>query len=391
MSKGEPTSPRQRKIIHVDMDAFFAAVEQRDFPEYRGKPLVVGGDEGGRGVVATCSYEARRFGIRSAMPAAHARRLCPDAIFVRPRFAAYREVSRQIHAIFRQYSDLVEPLSLDEAYLDVTACSRHQGSATRIAQAIRRDILTTTGLTASAGVSFNKFLAKSGSDINKPDGQTVVLPDQAEAFVARLPIGDFYGIGKATEQKMNALGIHCGADLRACSRADLQAAFGKSGDWYYQIARGMDPRPVVPYRERKSLGSETTFARDLTEIDDMLMHLEALAEGVIQALQSKGMQAHTVTIKVKYADFEQVTRSHSFEQPIQGMTDLKAWLRPLLGRTEAPRRPVRLLGVSCSGLVERDGQPSQRQMPLFPDLGVNQTKGVTSVADSLRSVRRRRP
>jgi len=258
-----------RKIIHIDMDAFYAAVEQRDFPELRGKPVVVGGAPDSRGVVATCSYEARVFGIRSAMPASQAYRLCPEAVFVRPRFEAYRAVSAEIRAIFQEFTERVEAISLDEAYLDVTASPLLQGSATRIAQAIKQRIMESTRLTASAGVSYNKFLAKIASDRDKPDGLCLILPEQGREIIAGLPIGGFHGIGKATEAKMKALGIHCGRDLECLSIATLVQQFGKVGEHYYRIARGIDERPVIPNRPRKSWGAETTFPVDLSDKAEM--------------------------------------------------------------------------------------------------------------------------
>ena len=252
-----------RKIIHVDMDAFYAAVEQRDDPRLRGRPVVVGGDPRGRGVVATASYEARRFGIRSAMPCAHAWRLCPQALFVRPRFEVYQSVSQQIRAVFARYTELIEPVGLDEAYLDVSGVGVCRGSATLIARDLKIAVRAATGLVASAGVSYNKFLAKIASDLDKPDGLAVITPEQGPAFIAKLPIGRFHGIGRATEQKMLALGIATGADLGAWSEARLVEHFGKAGHWYAQLARGEDDRPVCAQRVRKSLGAETTYAREL--------------------------------------------------------------------------------------------------------------------------------
>ncbi len=355
---------RQRKIIHIDMDAFYAAVEQRDFPEYRGQPLVVGGPADGRGVVATCSYEARRFGIHSAMPCAHARRLCPHAIFVRPRFEVYRAVSRTLRDIFNRYTELVEPLSLDEAYLDVTASDRCRGSATLIAQDIKRTILDETGLTASAGVSYNKFLAKIASDLDKPDGLHLITPDQGPGFIADLPVGRFHGVGRATESRMQALGIYKGADLRRWSLPALEQKFGKAGQHFYNIARGVDERPVMPRRERKSLGSETTFARDLQGFDDVVEHLRALAREVFEDLVGRGLQACTLTVKVKYSDFTQVTRSLTQPWPLSESVMVGYQVEALAARTEAGRRPVRLLGVTLSGLSPAAaGIP--RQLPLL--------------------------
>ena len=353
-----------RKIIHVDMDAFFASVEQRDEPSFRGKPLVVGGQPNSRGVVAACSYEARRFGIHSAMPCSRAYRLCPQTIFVRPRFEVYREVSKQIHAIFRAFTDKVEPLSLDEAYLDVSDCIEYKGSATRIAQSIRQHIQKETSLTASAGVSYNKFLAKTASDMNKPDGQYVILPDQGEAFVAELSIGKFYGIGKVTEGKMKALGIHNGRDLSSQSLEDLQARFGKAANYYYQIARGIDERPIQISRERKSIGAETTFAEDLVDTQEMIEYLNRLAVRVANTLQSKKLQARTLTIKVKYADFKQITRSHTVENTITDVEQIHVWLPFLLAKTQVGEKRVRLLGISLSSLDSKSNE-IPRQLSLI--------------------------
>jgi len=339
-----------RKIIHVDMDAFYAAVEQRDDPALRGRPVIVGGSPTGRGVVATCSYEARRFGIHSAMPAARAIRLCPEAVFVRPRFDVYRDVSRQLQAIFRDYTDLVEPLSLDEAYLDVSDTPGFQGSATLIARDIRRRIRGQTGLTASAGVSYNKFLAKQASDLDKPDGLTLITPEQGVAFVAALAIGRFHGVGAATERRMHELGINTGADLRGWTLVALQQAFGKRAAFYYGIARGVDERPVQISRERKSIGAENTFAADLSGHGAMLAELAPLTEKVAGSLASKGLQARTLTLKVKYGDFVQITRSRSRQQPWTQAADMLYALGGLLAQTDAATRSVRLLGVTVSGL-----------------------------------------
>jgi len=352
-----------RKIIHIDMDAFYAAVEQRDNPSLRGRPLVVGGSPDGRGVVATASYEARRFGIRSAMPASRARRLCPDAVFVRPRFEAYAAESRKIREIFHRYTPLVEPLSLDEAYLDVSECSACRGSATLIARQIKQEIRAETGLTASAGVSYNKFLAKLASDIDKPDGLHLITPEQGPDFIAGLPVGRFHGVGPATEARMHELGIKTGADLRSRSLEELQAAFGKSGAFYYTIARGIDERPVQPVRERKSIGSETTFAEDLTDIEAMLAALRPLAADVLEGLAQRRLAADTWTLKVKYHDFQQITRSHSQRHPLRDLTPVMEVLTTLLARTEADRRPVRLLGVTASGL--KPLLQAQAQLDLF--------------------------
>ncbi len=343
-----------RKIIHIDMDAFYAAVEQRDDPELRGRPVVVGGSPEGRGVVATCSYEARRFGIHSAMPAARAVRLCPDAVFVRPRFDVYRAVSRQIHALFREYTALVEPLSLDEAYLDVTETPGFHGSATLIARDIKRRIREETGLVGSAGVSYNKFLAKQASDLDKPDGLYLIRPEEGAAFVAALPVGRFHGVGKATERKMHALGIETGADLRRWELPELVQSFGKRAPFYFDIARGIDRRPVRPSRERKSVGAENTFAADLYRREAMMTALQPLATKVQDALARRRLQGMTLTLKVKYADFQQITRSRTGRLPYRTADDMLPVLDALLDETEVARRPVRLLGVTVSGLVPVD-------------------------------------
>ena len=346
-----------RKIIHVDMDAFYASVEQRDRPELRGRPVIVGGDPAGRGVVAAASYEARRFGIHSAMPAARAARACPEAVFLRPRFAVYRAVSRQIHGIFRRYTDRIEPLSLDEAYLDVTDTHACRGSATLIAREIKAAILDATGLVASAGVSYNKFLAKLASDFDKPDGLYVIDPAAAEAFIEQLPVGDFHGVGPATERRMRERGIATGGDLRRHELHELVDWFGKAGRHYHSIARGIDERPVVSRRVRKSLGHETTFATDLRTREAVDAALPPLAERVAADLAARELTARTVTLKVKYADFEQITRRQTFGRPLSAAAELLGALVPLLDATEIGRRPVRLLGVTCSSLEERASTP----------------------------------
>ncbi|MBS1212393.1 MAG: polymerase [Proteobacteria bacterium] len=339
-----------RKIIHIDMDAFFAAVEQRDFPEYRNRPVIVGGAPDSRGVVATCSYEARTFGIRSAMPSSQAYRLCPQAVFLRPRFDVYRDVSGQIRAILLEFTDRVEPLSLDEAYLDVTDCGDFRGSATLIAKEIKRRILAKTRLVASAGVSYNKFLAKIASDLDKPDGFCLISPDQGPGFVETLPIGRFHGVGKATEAKMKALGVESGLDLKRFSLEELCLHFGKAGRHYYQIARGIDDRPVIAERPRKSVGAERTFQSDLGDPVQMLSQLKVLTGPVLAKLAERGLSARSLTLKVRYADFELVTRSRTRSRPFLSMGDVVPHLAELLEKTEARSRKVRLLGVSFSML-----------------------------------------
>jgi DNA polymerase-4 len=340
----------QRKIIHIDMDAFFASVEQRDQPELQGKPVIVGGQPNSRGVVAACSYEARQFGIHSAMPCSRAVKLCPQAIFVPPRFDAYKAVSKIIHEIFWQYATEVEPLSLDEAYLDVSHSTEFEGSATRIAEAIKKDIKAETQLIASAGVSYNKFLAKVASDIDKPDGLHVIRPAQGEPFIAALPIGDFYGVGPATETKMNRLGIKTGLDLRTKNRFELAKHFGKSADYFYQIARGIDNRPVRSTRVRKSLGKETTFKDDIYDKAVLLEQLTTLAEKVFEQLETQQFAAKTVTLKIKYANFKTVTRSYSDTKGFIQLSHMHDLLSDLLSRTKAGQQGVRLVGISVSGL-----------------------------------------
>jgi len=340
-----------RKILHIDMDAFYASVEQRDNPDLRGQPVVVGGDPAGRGVVAAASYEARRFGIRSAMPAARAARACPEVIFLRPRFAVYRAVSAEIHAVFREFTDRIEPLSLDEAYLDVSDSELCRGSATLMAREIKARILARTGLIASAGVSYNKFLAKLASDFDKPDGLHVIRPEAAQAFIDELPVGAFHGVGPATERRMREHGIESGRDLRGVALHRLVDWFGKAGRHYHDIARGIDHRPVRVRRERKSLGHETTFPRDLGRRDEAMASLRTLAGRVAADMAERRLVARTVTLKVKYADFELITRRRTLDRPVADAEAIIAALGSLLELTEIGARPVRLLGVTLSGLA----------------------------------------
>jgi len=348
--------PQTRKIIHVDMDAFYASVEQRDNPELRGKPVAVGGD-GPRGVVAAASYEARDFGVRSAMPSVTARRKCPDLIFVRPRFTAYREVSAQIREIFAQHTDLIEPLSLDEAYLDVTDNKQGIPIATELAQHIRDQIKEVTGLNASAGVSYCKFLAKIASDLNKPNGQAVITPRQGPAFVEALPVAKFHGVGPATAAKMEKLGIETGADLKACALPYLKQHFGKSGAWYYRISRGIDERPVQPDRQRKSIGSEDTFLEDIFDLDKARAETATLAERVWGHLDGKSMTARSVTVKIKYADFQQITRSKTLPEPFANAAELEALAFVLLDPLFPTPKGIRLIGVTVSTLSEPGSDP----------------------------------
>ncbi|ANN62172.1 DNA polymerase IV (plasmid) [Mesorhizobium loti] len=348
-----------RKIIHVDMDAFYASVEQRDNPELRGKPLAVGG-AAARGVVAAASYEARAFGVRSAMPSVTAKRKCPELIFVPPRFEVYRAVSAQIRDVFAEHTDLIEPLSLDEAYLDVTENRFNIPAASTIAELIRAKILEVTGLTASAGISYNKFLAKMASDQNKPNGQFVITPRHGPAFVETLPVKKFHGVGPATAAKMEALGIETGADLKERSLPFLQQHFGKSGLWYYQIARGIDKRAVEPDRPRKSIGAEDTFAADIVELDASLAELKPLIAKVWGYCEGKGIRGRTVTLKVKFADFQQITRSRTVAMPIE-LRDFEELAADLLRSVFPVRKGIRLLGITLSSLG--DVSPSdQRQL-----------------------------
>ena len=364
----EPTPPeapppdggavRPRKIIHVDMDAFYASVEQRDDPGLRGRPVAVGGSRE-RGVVAAASYEARAFGVHSALPSVTARRRCPDLVFVKPRFEVYKAVSLQIRAIFAAHTPHIEPLSLDEAYLDVTDNLSGLPTATAVAEAIRGAIREQTGLTASAGVSYNKLLAKLASDHRKPDGLFVITPAMGPGFVAALPVGRFHGIGPATAAKMARLGIATGADLRARSHAFLTENFGKAGPWYYGIARGLDERPVRADRLRKSVGAENTFAEDIASFEAMREALQPIIDKVWRASDGSGFRGRTVTLKVKYSDFQIATRSRSLPVAVDGRATLEAvsldLLRPLL----PVRRPVRLLGVSLAGREAEAAPPAE--------------------------------
>lgn len=338
-----------RKIIHVDMDAFFASVEQRDNPALRGKPVAVGGSAQ-RGVVAAASYEARRFGVHSAMPSVTAARRCPSLIFVPPRFDVYRAVSQQIREIFRRYTDLVEPLSLDEAYLDVTRDKQQIGSAIRIAQLLRTQIRQETGLTASAGVSYNKFLAKVASDQNKPDGIFVIRPHQGAEFVASLPVQRFYGVGPKTAERMGQLGIQVGADLRNMDMDFMLEHFGKSADYLYRAARGVDERHVRPNRTRKSVGRERTYREDLSTDVALKDALEDVIDSVWERIENNGVAARTVTLKVKYSDFRQITRSKSCDYFLTEKGQLAIHARELLAQLLPVPLGVRLLGLTLSGL-----------------------------------------
>jgi DNA polymerase IV len=359
------TSP-VRKILHVDMDAFYASVEQRDDPALRGRPVAVGG-AGGRGVVAAASYEARAFGVRSALPSVTALRQCPDLIFVPPRFEVYRAVSAQIHAIFAAFTDLIEPLALDEAYLDVTANRAGLETAWLTAKAIRARILEETGLTASAGVSYNKFLAKLASGRRKPNGQFAIQPHEGEAFVAALPVAKFHGVGPATAAKMHGLGIQTGADLRGLSLGELQARFGKSGGWYHDIARGIDERPVNPNRERKSSGSEMTFEADLTDPGRIKAGVLEMADDVWAWCEKTGRRGRTVTVKVKWADFQNTTRSRTLAQLVRTREQLHAASLALVETVLPAPKGIRLVGVTLSGFAGL-GDTAARDSVLLPEL-----------------------
>lgn len=347
-----------RKIIHIDMDAFYASVEQRDHPHYRGKPVVVGGSPSQRGAVAAASYEARRYGIHSAMPSRTAYLKCPHVIFVQPRFEVYRAISEQIRAIFYRYTDLVEPLALDEAYLDVTDNKLGLPSATLMAQEIKQQIYEETQLTASAGVSINKFLAKVASGMDKPNGLFLIPPESAAAFIEQLPIEQFYGVGQVTAAKMHKLGIQTGADLKQWHEGDLIQQFGKAGHFYYQIARAKDNRPVQPNRIRKSIGAENSFDPDLNDRAAMLSALETIALTLKQRLERKEAGGRTLTLKVKYADYQQITRSKTVLTPIRDLDTILTLAQDLLTLTEIDHKPVRLLGLTLSNLDE-DAQTEQ--------------------------------
>lgn len=349
----DETVKKQRKIIHVDMDAFYASVEQRDNPEYRGKPIVVGGSPEGRGgVVATASYEARKFGIRSAMPSKKALQLCPDVIFIRPRFDVYKETSQKIREIFGRYTDLIEPLSLDEAYLDVSSDKQNIGSAIEIAKLIKKAIKDELNLTASAGISVNKFVAKIASDMQKPDGLTFIGPSKVETFIEKLPVEKFFGVGKVTAEKMKHMNLFTGADLKKLTAAEMARHFGKAGMFYYKIVRGIDDREVEPHRETKSIGAEDTFPYDLTRLDEMDVELDRIARIVHDRLLKHGLKGRTVTLKVKYSDFKQITRNQSFSKPVDDLGTILNTARQLLIATDIENKKIRLLGISLSNFGE---------------------------------------
>ena len=345
-----------RKILHVDMDAFYASVEQRDNPALRGRPVAVGGDPAGRGVVAAASYEARSFGVRSAIPMSRAVRLCPGLIVVRPDFAKYREVSQQVFALYRSVTPLVEPLSLDEAYLDVTENAWAEPLAVTVARRLKAEIRGATGLTASAGVAPNKFLAKIASGWKKPDGLTVIAPERVEAFIRDLPVDALWGVGPKTAERLRAHGIKTLTDVRARDGDQLRGIVGSLADWLIDLAHGRDDRPVEPNRPSKSSGSECTYASDLTAMSDVHREVDEMARDAAAWLERKQLYARTVVLKVRYSDFTTVTRSHSLRVATRAADEIAARALALIDRTEAGHRPVRLLGVSVHNLSESPDQ-----------------------------------
>ncbi|GBQ86107.1 DNA polymerase IV [Asaia krungthepensis] len=361
---GDDPYGNARRIIHIDMDAFYASVEQRDAPHLRGRPVAVGRGEG-RGVVAAASYEARRFGVRSAMPSRTALRHCPELVFVPPRFEVYRAVSRQIHAIFSRYTPLIQPLSLDEAYLDVTHCYEDHGSATDIARQIRGAIAEETGLTASAGISYNKFLAKLASDYRKPNGQFVITPAMGPDFAASLRVEQFHGIGPATRARMNKLGIFTGADLRSIPLDVLTRHFGKSAAFYACIARGIDERPVVPDRIRKSIGTETTFESDVSALPQARQILEGLCRKLWAQCAANGISGRTLVLKLKYNDFQITTRTRSNPTVFDREEAMHQQANGLLAGLFPLERPIRLMGVALTGLSEEEEGEKKAQLTLF--------------------------
>jgi len=349
-----------RKVLHIDMDAFYASVEQRDNPAIRGKPVAVGGDPRGRGVVCAASYEARRYGVRSAIPMSRAIRLCPGLIVVRPDFSKYRAVSQQVFAIYRAVTPLVEPLSLDEAYLDVTSNAWNEPLAVTVARRIKAQILDATGLTASAGVAPNKFLAKIASGWKKPDGLTVVPPERVDAFVQNLPVDALWGVGPKTAARLREHGLHTLADVRARSLHDLQRLVGNLAEWLLALSHGHDDRPVEPNRPTKQSGSESTYPEDLTKLADIQREVDEMARDAAAWLERRQLFARTVVLKVRYSDFTTVTRSHSTRTATRDADELSARAFALLDRTEAGRRPVRLLGVSVHGFSDSPQAPAVR-------------------------------
>ena len=355
-----------RRILHIDMDAFYASVEQRDNPDLRGKPVAVGGSPAGRGVVAAASYEARAFGVRSAIPMARAVRLCPQLLIVRPDFTKYKTASQQVFEIFRSVTPLVEPLSLDEAYLDVTENAWGEALGKAVAQRLKARIREATGLTASAGVAPNKFLAKIASAWRKPDGLTVIAPERMESFLQKLPVDALWGVGPVTAQRLRDRGITRLVDVRTADPALLREAVGSGADWLRRLADGIDDRPVEPHHDPKSSGTETTFSQDLTDIDEIRREIDEMARDGAAWLKKRALLCRTVTIKVRYADFTTVTRSHT-AAPTQDTDDIAQRAVALLAKTEAGTRPVRLLGASVHNLVDPDAieDGEDGDLPLF--------------------------
>jgi len=341
-----------RKIIHVDMDAFYASVEQRDFPELQGKALAVGGSPSGRGVVATASYEARKFGVKSAMSSKTAMQLCPHLIFNQPRFDVYKDVSIKIRQIFKRYTDLIEPLSLDEAYLDVTNDKLNIGSALEIAKQIKRAISDELNLTASAGVSVNKFVAKIASNYQKPDGLTFIGPSKIIPFLENLPITEFYGVGKVTAKKMHQMGIHHGIDLKRFSEHEMVQHFGKSGKFFFHIVRGNDQRPVQHNRVSKSVGVEDTFAVDLNTLEDMQTELHVLCDKLSKRLQKSNKSGRTIVLKIKFSDFTLITRSKTFPFYLESIVEISESAIEILNKIDMQEKRVRLIGVTITNFLE---------------------------------------
>jgi DNA polymerase-4 len=364
----DATEKKIRKIIHIDMDAFYASVEQRDFPEYRGKPLVVGGKPESRGVVATASYEAREYKIKSAMPCQTAYKLCPQAIFVYPRFDAYKEVSYQIREIFSRYTDLIEPLSLDEAYLDVTEDKLGIGSALDIARDIKKAIKEELNLTASAGVSINKFVAKIASDMNKPDGLTFIGPSKISRFIDKLPVEKFHGIGKVTAARMRGMQLYTGADLKKLTEPQLVMKFGKSGKFYYKVVNGLDDRPVQPHRESKSVGAENTFDHDTNELEFLYGELKRLSDTVGTRVQKHQLKGKTITLKIKFSDFKQITRSTSINSYTNDANDLYRSACKLLNEIDLDNLTIRLIGITLSNFERSEDLNPKVDMQLNLDL-----------------------
>lgn len=361
------SSPNQqalKKIIHADMDAFYASVEIRENPELAGKPVVVGGSPNSRGVVCAASYEARKYGVRSAIPCSQAKRLCPDAIFIPPNFTLYKNISLEVNEIFHEYTDLVEPLSLDEAFLDVTRNKINETSATKIAEEIKSKVYSKTNLTISCGVSYNKFLAKIASDWKKPNGLFIIRPKEASKFLENLDIGKFYGVGKVTEKKMRSMGIQSGRDLLRYSKSELESKFGKNGIFYYDIVRGVDRRLVNPYRERKSLGIEDTFSVDTANEEYLLSHLKLLTVSLCEKLDTKSILGRTFSVKLKYSDFTVKSSTKTFSHWLTNPIEILQIAKDLFLQSWNGRDTIRLLGVSISNF-EKSQTDSEDQPLLF--------------------------